>query len=298
MISDLTGKISEHMAKEWAGRDLAPALLFYVSAIILFAGMSPTQWYQSLAALPPTTGLVITILGIAVLAATSFVINELVFPALRLLEGYWPQWPGVRQLRRALVNLQRSQKARLHRDADDCSSIASGQDDPGENADAIAIASRAESRLRDYPADEAALMPTRIGNIIRAGERHSESRYGIDMPTTWMHLLQLLPDRSLETVTLARRELNRKVAGELWALLFVCLSPFQPWCLLGLPVLLFAHFSVRGAARHYAQMIRICYDLHRNLLYKAVGHAIPPAQSEDASSGKALTRWIQRGMID
>ncbi len=46
---------------------------------------------------------------------------------------------------------------------------------------------------REYPDDEARLLPTRLGNVIRSFEVYPKEQYGVDAVTLWPHLLSAIP---------------------------------------------------------------------------------------------------------
>ncbi|MFI6002101.1 hypothetical protein ACIA98_17115 [Streptomyces sp. NPDC051366] len=87
-------------------------------------------------------------------------------------------------------------------------------------------AERAEllALLAVYPADRSLIMPTRLGNVVRAAEGYGAERYGVDTVLVWPRLHPLLPDVAVKAETDARTVLD--------LLLNVCLSVV----LFGLPL--------------------------------------------------------------
>ncbi|MFF3859479.1 hypothetical protein [Streptomyces sp. NPDC002209] len=87
-------------------------------------------------------------------------------------------------------------------------------------------AERAEllAQLAVYPADRSLIMPTRLGNVVRAAEGYGAERYGVDTVLVWPRLHPLLPDAAVKAETDARTVLD--------LLLNVCLSVV----LFGLPL--------------------------------------------------------------
>lgn len=64
-------------------------------------------------------------------------------------------------------------------------------------------------KLRQFPILREEVMPTRIGNTIRAGETRPWHWYGLDTVIVWPQLWLVLPQRVCGDVTTARRQLAR-----------------------------------------------------------------------------------------
>ncbi|MFK0259379.1 hypothetical protein [Streptomyces sp. NPDC090445] len=94
-------------------------------------------------------------------------------------------------------------------------------------------AERAEllALLAVYPADRSLIMPTRLGNAVRAAEGYGAERYGMDTVLVWPRLYPLLPEAAVKAETDARTALD--------LLLNVCLSAW----LFGLPLSVVAAFG-------------------------------------------------------
>ncbi|MFC6981903.1 hypothetical protein [Streptomyces cirratus] len=80
------------------------------------------------------------------------------------------------------------------------------------------------ARLSTYPADRSEVMPTALGNVVRASEGYGAERYGMDTVLAWPRLCPLLPDVVVKAEAQARTVLD--------LLLNVCLSVV----LFGLPL--------------------------------------------------------------
>ena len=60
----------------------------------------------------------------------------------------------------------------------------------------------------DYPLKPASVMPTRLGNILRAAEDHALDRYDIDTVIVWPRLYAVLPDRFIAAIAAAKMPLD------------------------------------------------------------------------------------------
>jgi hypothetical protein len=59
-----------------------------------------------------------------------------------------------------------------------------------------------------YPPPNAEIMPTKFGNILKASEAYSSTRYGIDGVQFWPRLWHVIPDSYRQTIIDARNELS------------------------------------------------------------------------------------------
>jgi hypothetical protein len=161
---------------------------------------------------------------------------------LRGLEGYW--YPGVRRLLTPLTTHQ--QKRRDH--------LIQKLSQLNPSIDRATSAERAEfvrcdgkafqgnRALRQYPTQEHDILPTRLGNILRAAERRPRDRYGLDAIICWPRLWLLPPEPAKQELQAARAELNNSARLVLWSLLFLVWSIWAKWAtLLGLLSVLLAY---------------------------------------------------------
>jgi hypothetical protein len=95
-------------------------------------------------------------------------------------------------------------------------------------ADQLASYARLERRRRRYPAAVGYLLPTPIGNILRAAERRPADKYGLDTIIVWPHLWLLLPETTRRELRTARTSLDTAVAAATWGLLFCVFTPLTP----------------------------------------------------------------------
>ena len=64
----------------------------------------------------------------------------------------------------------------------------------------------------DYPVSLDMVMPTRLGNVLRAAEMYPTERYRIDTWVIWPRLYLLLPERSAVVVDTARERMELAAA--------------------------------------------------------------------------------------
>ena len=66
-----------------------------------------------------------------------------------------------------------------------------------------------ESQLKRFPTQPERMMPTRLGNVLRAAEGRSAAKYGLDSIICWPALWLVLPEAAKTELQAARSELDR-----------------------------------------------------------------------------------------
>lgn len=143
------------------------------------------------------------------------------------------------------------------------------------------------------------LMPTRLGNLLRAAERKPLEKYGLDAVICWPRLWLLLPDAAKKDLQDARADLNAAARVWLWSLLFMLWTLLGAWWAVpvGLLSMAFAYYGwLLNAAATYADLLESAFDLYRPLLYRLLRWPLPSNPQEERQWGKALTIYLWRGL--
>jgi hypothetical protein len=164
---------------------------------------------------------------------------------------------------------------------------------------------RAAAQLRHLPARDR-LMPTRLGNVLRAAEDEAGIRYGLDTVTVWSMLYPLVSDRLAAGLQDARDRLDTaaRFAGTLVLTALVCAGLLiGSWW--AFPVvaalLLLAVLSYRGAvaaASAYGELINAAVALHRFDLLKALHLPLPATPAEERATYQRLRRLLRNRLPD
>ncbi|WP_143196387.1 hypothetical protein [Streptomyces sp. CB03578] len=160
-------------------------------------------------------------------------------------------------------------------------------------------------RLPDHEDDP--LLPTRLGNAMRAAERYPNDRYGLDGVFFWPRLYGLLPDPLLTSIGTARANLERMVVISSLSALFSLVAavfalrglPTEVWapCLGGAVLLsLLAYKAAVSAAIGYGELIRSAFDTHRRELLTTIGSE--PPTDEERTAWDTLSQVLYRGISD
>jgi hypothetical protein len=165
---------------------------------------------------------------------------------------------------------------------------------PGRLGRAVTLPGRRRHRRRarrlgfdraasDYPPDARDIMPTRLGNILRAAESYPYERYGLDAVLTWPRLFPLLPDGLTAALVAARAEVEFHLTISALASVFAVGTGGWLVAVNGPAWLLLtcywagtatAWLTYRGAlapARLYGDQVRIAFDLYRRELLTHLG---------------------------
>jgi hypothetical protein len=292
MPPKLLDGISGKLAEQWVATLLTPAFAFWAGGLAAFCdryGLKPlTDWFKQY---PEPLQIGLLAIALATILATSFIAQRFDTAILRTLEGYW--YPG---LRRLLTPLTRYQKARRRKLIQTLSqlNLTLNRATATERAEFV----RSDRALRQFPTQEHDILPTRLGNILRAAERRPRDRYGLDAIICWPRLWLLLPDPAKQELQAARTELNSSARLVLWSLLFLIWSIWAWWAIpLALISALLAYRWSLDAAEVYASLIEATFDLYRPLLYQALRWRIPDDPDEERRVGQQLTTYLWRGTV-
>ncbi|MFF7949895.1 hypothetical protein [Streptomyces griseorubiginosus] len=203
--------------------------------------------------------------------------------AVRVLEGYWDRWFVTARLAELLSRVQRRRQQALRR-------RAYGK---GGGSAGVRVRADARRRLAAYPPADV-VMPTALGNALRAGELSAGERYGLTTLTSWPRIFLQVSDRMSEVLRSTRDALDTAV-NLCWALLALVGTGVyalydEPalwwWCGTGLVLAGGAYKGAVTAAQAYSGLMHVVYDLHRFDLLDALHYPLPTrADEEDTFAG-------------
>ncbi len=228
MLSQFWDSVAGKLADRWAGV-AAPAVVFWAGGILAWAfagsgwsGLSHVaSWLDRRTVLAQIAA---ALAALVVVAASAIVVQGVTTPVLRLLEGYWPDWMAWCTERRLRGVLRR-------KSADDADwQRLQGETEQGEpTRRQRAALAQLENRRRHRPVLDSELLPTRVGNILRAAETRPFRRYGLEAVVVWPRLWLVLPDLARQELTGARASLDASVAAAVWGIGFVAFTPLAWW---------------------------------------------------------------------
>ncbi|NJM57734.1 MAG: hypothetical protein HC857_10280 [Synechococcales cyanobacterium RU_4_20] len=332
----MTAKVLESfggkLAEQWVATLLTPAFVFWLggfAAILQRWGWKPLV--AQFTAYPEPLQIALLVGGFCTIATSAFIVQRFDFATLRFLEGYGPLW--IRPLKQWRIQQYRDRKTQLSQQAQTLRALeaqkrtqlqtlktliatqGAAQLTPAQRTDYLQLNEhlltpqqqqtliRIRQELRALPQTNTDLMPTRLGNILRAAERQPLHKYGLDAIICWSRLWMLLPDPVKKDLQEARADLNTAVRVWLWSLLFcgwatLAQTPLATWpLLLGLLSAWFAYRWAIAAAITYSDLLEATFDLYRHLLYDALRWKLPENPDEERRVGQQLTQYLWRGEI-
>jgi hypothetical protein len=225
--------------------------------------------------------------GAAGAAAATVIIALLAEPlelaSIRFLEGYWPTTGPLGKVGAAGVRAQGRKMSRL-------TFLADNSTDPDVNYQA-AVA------LERYPLTAERLLPTSLGNRLRAFEDRAGVGYELDAVTWWPRLHHTLPDQVRDTVDRYRNQLDvaarLTIAFAVGAAVLAGLLARHPawWWLPGLLGVFsgFAYRSALGATDAYGTAVTAAIDVYRLNLLQEMRLQLP----KDTNAERTLNRKLR-----
>lgn len=228
----------------------------------------------------------LVVLGAAVVVA-GLILQPLQLPLVRLLEGYW----GSAALAARLISRHERRRSALQE-------AATPKDPNDEHARAAAVA--ASWRLRHAYAN-GPLLPTSLGNTLRAAEYRAGRAYGLDAVIAWPRLYPILPAAVRGGVDDLRLQLD--VAARFTAMFLLSalvsaalLITHGWWLLLPLGLALLAAVSYRAAvaaAGSYGMAVEAAFDLHHLDLRTALHLPLPADRETERKQNRTLTLFFR-----
>jgi hypothetical protein len=155
---------------------------------------------------------------------------------------------------------------------------------------------RLDWRLRQFPSRLDRLMPTTLGNILRAAETRPQEKYGLDAILCWSRLWLVLPDAVKTSLQEARAELNVGAQVWLWSMLFVVWGFYAWWAIpAGLLFALLTYRWMLSTAAAYGDLVEAAFDLHRMELYKSLRLPLPEDPQDELQKGAEMTTYLLGG---
>ena len=278
MLGTLFDKVTGLFDNRFTLALLLPAFAFTAGTGALAATM--TGWHQTVtwwAGLDAARQVALGVAAAAAVVVLAVIVGTQVVAMTRLLEGYW-RW------RWADATLGRLGRWR-----------------EGNRRTGLATDASELGYLRGYlafPPDPAPVLPTRLGNALRAAETYpgDEQRWGLDAVFWWPRLYLILPDSARGQVDDARASLDQLVVLTMLSATFGVVALALSFAGLNLAVglgcaggaLLLSRGSYLAAvtaAGVFGELVRSCYDLFRGDLLGRLGWPMPPTLPPSASCG-------------
>lgn len=287
-------RIEEGLAGEFNLRALSPALAFWGTGLVLW-GFSKGwgEIIDFLMDIGVAQGVALALGLLVLLELTTWFANRLKLPALQFLEGYW-RWP-LRWLRKRLVSRVQNELAAKRMRLDTLARKEVDERTEAENQEFRTL----EAETDRYPEGNEFLLPTRLGNLLRASELYSYRVYGLEILTVFPRLWLILPEGVQDEVGAAREYLDEQVKIVIlgfglivWAFIFWWIIP------IGVLVALLGYWRAVQAAEIYGLLLRSTFDLYRFDLYEQLYLPLPANPLKEIEFGTRVTQSLARGFKD
>jgi hypothetical protein len=235
---------------------------------------------------------------VVVVTLLAVLLQPLQLRLVRLLEGYWGGGQVAGMLSRVLLTRQSRRRDALVKRA----MVESKPDgSPGiPPADAVAAQEALTAR---FPSAEL-LLPTALGNALRAFEERAGRPYGLDIVVIWPRLYPLLPDPVRAVVDDLRDQLDVSARISATAIVVAAVTATllwgDGWWLLvpagALGVGRIAYSGAVSAAVAYGQGVRVAVDLHRFDLLRSLHLPLPVDREAEQDANQALCDFLRQGV--
>ncbi|MFF7103462.1 hypothetical protein ACFY9X_25095 [Streptomyces nigra] len=146
------------------------------------------------------------------------------------------------------------------------------------------------------------LMPTRLGNVLRRGERLAGDRYGLDSMVAYPRIYPYVSERLAEAMARNLELLTTTVSlsvsfGLLSAITLPLLVRLDLWSLVPLAAFGLSVLAYRGAlitAAYAGTVFSTVFDVHRFDLAAAMRYALPRTAAEEFELNQSLTRYLSK----
>ena len=297
MFSTLLQELKEYFGREFLLSAFFPVALFTGLSLALYAEIrwglvTAVERWEELSA---TLRLLLSLTTLVAIIVVAYLLYSGQYVLVRLFEGYWPRW--LHSLRNSRARFYRQRWKYLE-------ALARDSATPPQEANEI------WAELLVYyppPTHLDAMMPTRLGNILRAAEIYPYERYGLDAAIIWPRLrpllkpeiIALLADRKMSMTFMLSMSLLAALFSLIWCpILAIWTSRLELFLLIGLgwPLAWFCYQSALQSAVAYGEQLRATFDLYRHELLKALKREVPTEINTERREWKRLTRFFFRNI--
>jgi hypothetical protein len=235
--------------------------------------------------------------AVALLAALAA--SGLEYPSIQLLEGYPLEGAKGKPI------LGKVYSRFLEGEGERFDSLVTCRDDGDRREEDRSLAAWRLDRF--FPDSRDRLLPTRLGNAVRAFEEHPYKRWSMDGVAMWPRVELMLSADEREPYTDAKIDFSVFLNATVAAVIVGCAlladeianTPL-PWewaWLYAIPFVIayLAYRSMVGAAARWGSEVRACFDLHRLDLYTKYGLRRPVSPQDERTIARALNRFVLYG---
>jgi hypothetical protein len=276
---------------------LFPSMVLATFVYVLWAAGAPSEYPRFSRVIETFTGLSGSELALLIGSTLLFAILVQPFQIalVRLLEGYWGLSAFALTAVEIGIELQRRRRHELQ---------VRANEPVADDAAAAARKLWATARKRFYPRPRR-LMPTRLGNTLRAAEDRAGGRYGLATVAVWPRLMPHLSEELAGAIGDLRNQLDIAARMCVMFLLAAAISVAMlaqhggrwlvivPLVTLGLAWL--SYRATIRAAENHGVLLETAFDLHRFSVITALHYPLQPDRRREYRFNRQLSAFFQLG---
>jgi hypothetical protein len=223
------------------------------------------------------------------------VLQPLQMSLVQLLEGYWGNWWPARALAAVSIGYHRRRRQRLQQ------ATQTTADATPETREQMA---NAAWRLQHFYPGADRVLPTTLGNVLRAAEDRGGRGYGMDAVVVWPRLYPLLSPGVSAMLADQRDQLD--LAARFCVVFLIAaivaaatLATHGWWWLVAAVCVALAWIAYRAAvaaALAYGDGIQTAFDLHRFDLLEALHLELPGDREAERHANRELCDFWRQGV--
>jgi len=253
-------------------------------------------WQQDLMTKGQESGfyaqIMIVAAALVLVTILAYLLQPLTRTVVRIYEGYWPLALRDRAVSFPLFGERQIWKGR-----------SKERKNAEEKRDWSAYNFQQARLYYEFPSREDRLMPTRLGNVIRAAEDYSKASYGMDSVFWWPRLWPLLPEALRKDIDESLTPLVAMLNfSSLILLISLACIIYLGWIglwwralVVAVGGILLASVTYRASvaqALSYGDRIRSAVDLYRFKLLKALSQPLPETLDDEIKIWEQLMVWL------
>lgn len=293
MLDNFWASMGSKLAERWLEYIFGPAFLFWAGWFGVLVWKTGWQMIlQDIQALTPFHQGAGIVLSLFVLISSSMLVQAIRFPILRLLEGYWLK--PFNYLGLGIITLRK----RVFQKKMDRLRLLAASDQKTLDIKQLDERTALDIWAHWHPVNSKDLLPTDLGNILRAREYSPQRKYGLDAIVCWPRLWPLLPENVRTDLANARSILDRLAEFWFWGLLSLLWAfELREAIIISIFWMIMAYKIVCQSAMSYGELVETAFDLHRFSLYDALNWPRPRNTKEEQALGSQLTEYLWRGTL-
>nr|WP_067293731.1 hypothetical protein [Marinobacterium profundum] len=261
--------------------------LFVIALVNSGAPGTAPDWHRLMRAMQALDTLNSAAIGLLIVIV-ALALEALQTPIVRMFEGYW----GAGRLAGYLGGI----RARHWRKKREKLRKLSYSENPADKHSIL----HADQKLQaEFPSHDRVL-PTRLGNILRAAEDSAGQRYGLQTVALWPRLYPFIGVTLQAALGDVRDRLDMALRWVFYLLIgaivsAALLAQHHYWLTLPAALSLLAlgaYLSACLAAKSYGVLLATAFDLHRFDMLRAMRLPLPQNESEEKTTGQALSAFL------